>query len=58
MVFIYFVISKFCNFVNCVRFFFFFIAETDAAKNFLQKILDKDPSYGDAHILMAQVRCV
>jgi tetratricopeptide repeat protein 21B len=29
--------------------------ETDAAKVALQRILDKDPSYSDAHILMAQV---
>ncbi len=32
------------------------IGESDVAKIFLQKILDKDPSYTDAHILMAQVR--
>ena len=29
--------------------------EIDAAKVALQRILDKDPSYSDAHILMAQV---
>ncbi len=29
--------------------------ESDASKLNLQKILDKDPSYSDAHILMAQV---
>jgi tetratricopeptide repeat protein 21B len=29
--------------------------ETDAAKVALQRILDKDPSYSDAHILMAQI---
>ncbi len=29
--------------------------EADASKLNLQKILDKDPSYSDAHILMAQV---
>ena len=31
------------------------LGENDASKIFLQKILDKDPSYTDAHILMAQV---
>jgi Tfp pilus assembly protein PilF len=30
--------------------------ESDASKLNLQKILDKDPSYSDAHILMAQVK--
>ncbi len=30
-------------------------SETDAAKLNLQRILDKDPSYSDAHILMAQI---
>lgn len=29
--------------------------ETDAAKINLQRILDKDPAYSDAHILMAQI---
>jgi len=29
--------------------------ETDPAKINLQRILEKDPSYSDAHILMAQV---
>ena len=29
--------------------------ETDTAKLTLQRILDKDPSYADAHILMAHV---
>ena len=29
--------------------------EVDPAKVNLQRILDKDPSYSDAHILMAQV---
>lgn len=29
--------------------------EQDAAKAALQRILDKDPSYSDAHILMAQI---
>lgn len=29
--------------------------ETDSAKINLQRILDKDASYSDAHILMAQV---
>ena len=29
--------------------------ETDSAKINLSRILEKDPSYSDAHILMAQV---
>lgn len=33
----------------------FFLGETDSAKINLQRILDKDPAYSDAHILMAQV---